>query len=386
MSEVKPFTVNVPAEVLDDLRRRLANTRWPDQIVGSGWDYGTDIDYLRSLVDYWQNSFDWRDVERKINEFPQYTTLIDGQNIHFLHARSRVPGARPLILLHGWPGSPLEFLKLIGPLTDPVAHGGRSEDAFHVIVPSLPGFAFSGPTADRGWHEGRIADALSRLMETIGYSSFFVHGGDYGSLVASQLASRHPDQVRALHLTLIVVGGLPADDGDPTPEERALAAELTNHVQRETGYIALQATKPQTVAYSLVDSPVGLAAWIVEKLKAWTDNGGDLESVVSRDEMLANITTYWVTATGGSSVRLYFETAAAGMMGVPPTRNDIPVSVAVFPRELYRTSRRIAEYHYNVVRWTQHPVGGHFAALEQPDLLILDLRASFADQGDAARS
>ncbi|TAP39158.1 epoxide hydrolase family protein [Arthrobacter sp. S39] len=376
MMEFTPFSVKVSDEVLTDLDRRLASTRWPDAIPGTGWTYGTDLGYLQELIAYWKDQFDWRSFEVRFNKFPQFTTMIDGQRMHFIHVKSPVPDAKPLLLLHGWPSSPLEFLKVIGPLSNPAAHGGRDEDAFDLVIPSLPGFAFSGPTNDAGWHPGRIADAFAELMTGLGYDYFFAHGGDFGSVLAGQLALRHPDRVSGLHVTFLVTGGLRPEDGDPTPEEAQLADDQAVYNMVETGYLALQASKPQTIAYSLVDSPVGLAAWIVEKLNTWTDNGGDLETVLSKDEILANIMTYWVTATGGSSGRLYFETAVAGMMGPSAKRVEAPVAVAIFPHELYRATRRVAEHHYNVVRWTPQAKGGHFPALEQPEFLATDIRDS----------
>jgi microsomal epoxide hydrolase len=376
--DLSPFEIHVPDGVLDDLKYRLEHARWPEQITGTGWESGTDSEFLRELVEYWRTTFDWRAVESRLNSYPQFTVTVDEQNVHFVHARSAEPEARPLLLLHGWPGSPLEFLDVVDRLIDPVSHGGRPEDAFHVVVPSLPGFAFSGPTTARGWHEGRIAEAMHTVMTLAGYDSYYVHGGDYGSLVASQLSSRYPDNVLGLHLTMIVCGPLPTAAGEMTEEESILIADQQVHNQAETGYIAIQATKPQTLAYALEDSPVGLAAWIVEKLRAWSDNDGNLNAVISHDEILANVTTYWVTRTAGSSIRLYHESAVAGLIGVPPTPNTVPVSVAVFPKELYRSTRRIAEHYYNIVRWTPQPAGGHFAGLEQPTLLADDITASFA--------
>lgn len=376
--DFSPFSVSVRDSVLDDLRARLAHTRWPDQISGAGWSYGSDLQYMQGLCDYWASSFDWRASERRLNEFPQFTTTIDGQRIHFIHVRSPESNARPLLLLHGWPSSVLEFMKIIGPLSDPVAHGGTADQAFDVIVPSLPGFGWSGQTTERGWHAKRIADAFAELMSGLGYGTFSIHGGDYGAVVAGLLGADHTHRIEALHLTFLVTGGLKPEDGEPTAEERQLFEVQRVYNATETAYISMQSTKPQTIAYALADSPVALAAWIVEKFNAWTDNEGDLESAISTDEILANITTYWVTGTGGSSARLYFESAAAGFRGPNSLRLAVPTSVAVFPKEPYRTSRRIAEHHYNVVRWTEMPRGGHFPASEQPELLIADIRSSLA--------
>ncbi|NKX56563.1 epoxide hydrolase family protein [Arthrobacter mobilis] len=376
-----PFTVNVPQAELDDLRSRIAATRWPDQIPESGWNYGANIDFVRELLEYWANGFDWRKTEAELNAWPQYTTTIDGQKIHFIHVRSPHKGARPLVLLHGWPSTTTEFSKVIGPLSDPVSHGGNAEDAFDIVVPSLPGFGWSGPTREPGWHPGRIADAFAELLEGLGYDHYFVHGGDYGAVVAGQLALRHPERVTAIHLTFLVTGGRRPEDGEATPEEARLEADQAIYNATETGYLAIQATKPQSLAYGLNDSPAGLAAWIVEKFNSWTDNGGDLESVLTKDELLANITTYWLTQTAGSAARLYYETAAGGMMGPSAERVETPTYVAVFPKELYRTTRRIAEHHYNVQRWTEQPRGGHFAASEQPELLVDDIRSALRTVG-----
>jgi microsomal epoxide hydrolase len=375
--DIRPFRISASDAELADLHERLRRTRWPDAIPGSGWAYGTDLEYLKDLCGYWLSSFDWRDAERRLNEFPQYTTEIDGQQLHFIHARSPRDDARPLLLLHGWPGSVVEFMHVMGPLTDPESHGGAAGDAFHVVAPSLPGFGWSGPTREAGWHPGRISDAFAALMTELGYDRFYCQGGDYGSLISSQLALRLPERVRAIHITFVLAP--PVGPGDPgvTPEELALMSEQELYNLTETAYVALQSTKPQSIAYSLVDSPVALAAWITEKFHAWTDNDGRIESAVSRDDLLANITAYWLTATGGSSGRLYFETAAAGFMGPSTRRVEVPVAVAVFPRELYRVSRRMAEGQYNVVRWSEQPKGGHFAALEVPGLLVEDIRTAF---------
>lgn len=377
--EISPYTVAVPDAVLVDLHNRLVNTRWPDSVPNAGWGYGASLEYMQELVAYWRDEFDWRAFEARLNTFPQFTASIDGQSVHFIHVKSPAPNAVPLLLLHGWPSSPGEFLKLIDPLTDPAAHGGRVEDAVDLIIPSLPGFGFSGPTTEAGWHPARMADALAELMTELGYERFFAHGGDWGSVVASQLALRHEERVGGLHLTFLMTSGLRPEDGDPTEEEAQLASDQEMYSLTETGYLALHASKPQTIAFSLVDSPVGLAAWIVEKLNKWTDNDGDLESVLTKDEILSNITTYWVTATGGSSGRLYFETAVAGMMGPAAERVEAPVAVAIFPKELYRSTRRIAEHSYNVVRWTPQQKGGHFPALEQSELLITDIRNSLRE-------
>lgn len=375
--DLTPFRVETPDDDLDDLRRRVAATRWPDQIPGSGWDYGTDGEYLKELCAYWASKFDWRRVEDDLNQWPQFLTTIDGQRIHFIHARSPEPGATPLLLVHGWPGSVLEFMKIIRPLTDPVAHGGSAEDAFHVVCPSLPGYGWSGPTREQGWETSRMAAAFVELMKGLGYSRFAAQGGDWGSGIAVRLASDFPDNMIGIHVNMVMTSGPRPEDGEPTAEETELLAETTRYSPAEEGYIAIQSTKPQTIAYALNDSPAGLASWIVEKLRKWTDCDGDVESVLSRDEILAGVTAYWLTQTAGSSARLYYEAFKA--MTSPPlaTRIEVPVGCAIFPRELYQASRRWAERHYNVQRWTRMSRGGHFAAMEQPDALVGEIRAFF---------
>jgi microsomal epoxide hydrolase len=378
--DFQPFRVAVADDVLEDLRRRLRQTRWPDQIPGSGWNYGTDLEYLRELCLYWEAKYDWRAFEAAFNAWPQFTTTVDGQRIHFIHAWSPHQGARPLLLLHGWPSSPLEFLKVLGPLTDPAAYGGDPADAFHVIAPSMPGYGWSGPTTEPGWAMARVAAAFTALLDGLGYPRFAVHGGDWGSPIATEIARTVPERLLGLHLTMLVTGGLRPEDGEPTEEEKALMAAQEVYNAAEQAYLVLQATKPQTLAYGLSDSPAGLASWIVEKLRTWTDCGGHVESVFSKDEILAWITTYWVTGTAGSSARLYFETARAGQMSPPAERVEVPTGIAVFPKELYRTTRRVAEHHYNVVRWAELPRGGHFAAAEQPGLLVEELRQFYRGQ------
>ncbi|MEU1956700.1 epoxide hydrolase family protein [Nocardia rhamnosiphila] len=375
---IEPFSVVVDDAELKDLRHRLAQTRWPEPVEGAGWSTGTDVGYLRDLCEYWEKEYDWRRTEAELNRWPQFTTQVDGQRIHFLHVRSSVPGARPLMLLHGWPSSVLEFSKVIAPLIDPVAHGGDAADAFHVVVPSLPGYGWSGPTTKPGWDVDRIAAAMTVVMERLGYDSYGLLGGDWGSPIASRMTLATPDRVSGLYLTLVSVPPVPPED-DPTPEEQRLAAEFEQYAAAETGYIAIQATKPQSLAFGLTDSPAGLAAWIVEKLHAWTDCDGDLESVLSRDDILGNITTYWLTGTAGSSIRLYREAILAGSAGPVDKYVDVRTGVGVFPKELYRASRRQVERLYNVRRWTEMDRGGHFAALEQPELFIGDVRAFFRE-------
>ena len=379
--ETTPFRIEVPDADLEDLRRRVAATRWPDQLPGSGWTYGTDIHVLRPLAEHWIDGYDWRAHEARLNAFPQFTTTIDGQRIHFLHVRSPEPGALPLVLTHGWPGSICEFTELIGPLTDPVAHGGSAEDAFHVVVPSLPGYGFSGPTVEPGWDVRRTAGAFVELMAGLGYDRYGAQGGDWGSMVTRHIADLDPQHVVGVHVNMIVATppGEPDDLADLTPREDAGLARMQDYLTTGSGYVAIQSTKPQTLAYGLVDSPVALLSWILEKFWAWTDNDGDVESAVPRDELLTNVSVYWFTGTGGSSARMYYESLRSGAAMTPPT-TEVPLGVANFPKEIVVTRRRWVERSNDLVHWSELDRGGHFAALEEPDLLLVDVRAFFRDR------
>ena len=376
MTAFEPFEAAVPATVLDDLRDRLVRTRWPDQVRGTGWDLGTDRSYLTELCDYWRTAFDWRAAEAKFNRWPQFMTTIEGESVHVLHARSPEPDAMPLLLCHGWPGSVVEFLDLLGPLTNPAAHGGDPADAFHVVAPSLPGFGFSGPTRRLGMDGGRTAAILAEVMTGLGYDRFAVQGGDLGANAATHLAGSRPDLVVAMHLNLLVT--FPPDPLQPTAGLRgadvAKAERRVWFATRECGYQAIQSTKPQTVAYGLNDSPAGLAAWIVEKFRTWSDCDGDVERRFTKDELLTNVTLYWVTGTIGSSMRHYYELLHPDRASAPPVVT-VPTAYAEFPAEVYPSPRPWADVFYkNLVRWTTMPSGGHFAALEEPELLIEDVR------------
>jgi len=375
---IEPFRVDVPDDVLDDLRARLARTRLPNQVDGAGWDQGTELGYLQELLVYWRDEFDWRAQEARLNAFDQYLTEIEGQRIHFVHHRSPEPNAVPLLVSHGWPGSVVEFLDVIGPLTDPRAHGGDPADAFHVIAPSLPGFAFSGPTHERGWHPRRIAGAYVQLTAALGYDRYGVQGGDWGSIVGACVADLDPDHVAGLHLNFITV---------PKPED-AKVEDLTDGERRAlgaqsewrttgAGYQEIQGTKPQSLGYGLEDSPAGLAAWIVEKFGAWSDGAPYPEASFTRDQLLTNITTYWVTATATSSARIYYEMRQIGRGALPQAYVAVPTGIANFPGEVTRTPRAWAEHRYNVTHWTNHDRGGHFAAMQVPDLFVDDVRAFF---------
>jgi len=370
---IEEFRIDIPQADLDDLRDRLGRTRWPDQLPGVGWDYGIALDDVRELAEYWRTGYDWRVHERRLNSFPQFTTEIDGQVVHFLHVRSAAPGAMPLIMTHGWPGSVVEFMEIIGPLTDPGAHGGDPGDAFHMVVPSIPGFGFSGPTRERGWNVTRVARAWDSLMGRLGYQRYGAQGGDWGSAISRELGVIVPERMIGVHLNMLspyVSGDLPADLSD---SDRARVERLRRFRLAGSGYSAIQSTRPQTVGYGLTDSPAGQLGWIAEKFGEWTDGG---LSAVDRDQMLTNISVYWLTRTAGSSARLYYEAARSRASG-PPAPSTAPTGVAVFPEEIAAPVRRLAEQTNNIVHWSEFDRGGHFAAMEEPDLLIGDIREFF---------
>lgn len=367
---IDPFTASVADDVLADLAERLRHTRWPDQIARTAWEYGTDLDYLQDLVGYWADGFDWRAVETRINGWPQGRATIDGQTIHFIHARSDATDALPLLVLHGWPGSIIEMLGVIEPL----------RESFHVVCASLPGFGFSGPTSAGGWHPRRIAAAMVELMERLGYPRFGTLGGDWGATVSNYIGLDFPEHLYGLYLTMVAAGPPEGSDGSELREnEKEWVAANAAFFAEESGYLQIQATRPQTLAYGLTDSPAGLAAWIVEKLRAWSDCGGDLESAISRDDILANITLYWVTGTANSAARIYLEAMRAGQLAPIASRIDVPTGCAIFPKETVRSPRAWAEQAWDVRRWTEMSRGGHFAALEVPDLLVPDVRAFYRD-------
>jgi len=371
---VVPFKAHIPEEVLADLRHRLAQTKWPDQLPGTTWEHGTDIATLRKLADYWAKGYDWRVQEARINRLEQFTTEIDGQRIHFIHQRSPRPDAISLLLLHGWPGSIVEFLTLIEPLTTPK---DSNTPAFHVIIPSLPGVGFSGPTKSPGWDTQRMARGFVVLMDRLGYSRYGIQGGDWGSLIARRMAVQAPKSVIGLHLNFLPV---------PPPSPAALA-QLSEVERRrfmgfqdgdEFAYFKLQESSPQTIAYALTDSPAGWLAWTAGKFRAFSDNNGDFLTAVNRDAFFTNITLYWVTGTVGSSMRIYREEKLAGPNSSQLPRIETPVAYAVFPKEAIASPQRWIDRTYNVVQRTEMPKGGHFAALEQPDLLVKDVRMFFA--------
>ena len=377
---ITPFRIDVPQAALDDLAARLANTRWPVQLPGEQWSKGVPVDYLRELADHWRHGFDWRAQEARINEYPQFITEIDGQQIHFLHIRSAEPAATPLLLLHGWPGSFAEFLDVIGPLTDPRAHGGDAADAFHLVIPSLPGFGFSGQLSGPGWNSKRMAAALAELMARLGYARYGAQGGDYGAFVAPDLGRVDPEHVIGVHVNAATMGFIPwgeiADDelATFTDTEKARLARMQHFLAEGNGYFQIQATRPQTLSYGLTDSPVGQLAWIVEKFKEWTNSEFAVpEEAIGRDRILTDVTIYWLTGTAGSAANMYYESTHVQDWPAPST---VPTGVAVFAEDI--AIRRYAEQGQRIVHWTDFQTGGHFAALETPDLLVRDVVAFFA--------
>ncbi|HTZ92834.1 MAG TPA: epoxide hydrolase [Streptosporangiaceae bacterium] len=373
-AEIIPFRIEIPEADVDDLRERLRRTRWPDAETVDDWSQGIPLSYTRDLCQYWLERYDWRACEASLNRFPQFRTSIDGLDIHFLHVRSPQADALPLVMTHGWPGSIIEFRKVIGPLTDPVAHGGDAADAFHVVCPSLPGFGFSGKPAMPGWGIEHIADAWAQLMTRLGYPRYGAQGGDWGSGVTVQLGVRHPDDLAGIHLNMAGARPDPATMNDLTEQEKDALAAMKHYQDWDSGYSKQQSTRPQTVGYGLVDSPAGLCAWIVEKFWSWTDSDGDPANVLTRDEMLDNVMLYWLPGTGASSARLYWESFGKLLGGTV----QVPVGCSIFPKEIVRPSRRWAEKAYPDLRyWNELPKGGHFAAFEQPATFVDEVRAAF---------
>jgi pimeloyl-ACP methyl ester carboxylesterase len=375
-SKISPYRIDIPQGALDDLRDRLGRTRWPDELPGVGWDLGVPLDYLKGLAEYWATTYDWRGQEKAMNEFAQFTTVIDDQNVHFLHMRSPEPEALPLLITHGWPGSIAEFLDIISPLADPAAHGGDPADAFHVIAPSIPGFGFSGPTHESGWNTVRVAHAWAELMRRLGYERYGAQGGDTGALVSPELGRIDSEHVAGIHVNNLLTfpSGQPDELNDLSDSDQK-RLELMQRWQNElSGYAILQSTRPQTLAYALTDSPAGQLAWIVEKFKDWTDPAAELpEDAVDRDRLLTDISIYWLTETAGSSARLYYEGARSWGQANQPS--GVPTGVAVFPMDV--TIRPIAEREHNIVHWSEFDRGGHFAAMEAPGLLVADIREFF---------
>jgi pimeloyl-ACP methyl ester carboxylesterase len=366
---ITPIRIDIPQVDLDDLRDRLAHTRWPGELPDAAWDYGVPGGYLQELVDYWRTDYEWRDHEATLNAIPQFTTVIDGAKVHFLHVRSPEPNALPLILTHGWPGSIVEFLDVIDPLVDPCAHGADPADAFHLVIPSIPDYGLSGPTGEPGWNVRRIAMAWAELMRRLGYDRYGAQGGDWGSVISRELATVAPDRVLGVHLNYLpTISAAPPDD--LSEEDRARLARAKSYLAHPAGYMVMQSTRPQTLAYGLTDSPVGQLAWLADKFHDWTDPSLPIE----RDRLLTNVMLYWLTGTAGSSSRLHYESSAR--RGTPPSC-PVPMGVAVFAHDIVLPVRRLAERQYDILQWSEFDRGGHFAAMEVPDLFVGDVRAFF---------
>ena len=377
---VQPYKIEIPDSVLDELKSRLERTRWPDELPGTGWDYGSNLDYVKELVEYWRTKFDWHAQEKLINSFSHFKSEVDGLNIHFIHEKGKGPNPMPLVITHGWPGTFFEMYKVIPMLSDPASHGGDPADAFDVVAPSMPGYGFSDATDKRGLSVLSIGDLWAKLMsENLGYQRFAAQGGDWGARVTAKLGLSHGDKVIGIHTT---------STSSPTPyqgpgtrelseAEKAMLAQRVQWLADEGGYSHIQATKPQTLSYGLNDSPAGLAAWIVEKYRTWSDCGGDVESRFTKDELLTTITIYWVTQSINSSTRLYYESFFQAWDLAKDEKIQVPVAIASFPRENSVPLREWAERSFNIQQWTDMPSGGHFAALEEPDRLVEDIRKFF---------
>jgi pimeloyl-ACP methyl ester carboxylesterase len=372
--EIQPYKIHVSDTELDDLKRRLRSTRWPDAQTVGDWSQGIPLDYVQKICAYWAREYDWRKAETRLNALPQFRTDLDGVGIHFLHIRSRHEDALPLVLTHGWPGSIVEFLKVIPALADPTQHGGEPGDAFHVVCPSLPGYGFSDKPKKNGWSVEKIARAWSELMLRLGYQRYYAQGGDWGAAVTTAIALEDPDHCHGIHVNMPIVRPDPATMGSLTEEEKDGLAGFQHYQDWDSGYSKQQSTRPQTLGFGLADSPAGQAAWIIEKFWAWTDCNGNPENALTRDEMLDDVMMYWLPNAAASSARLYWE--SFNKSNSEPVR--IPVGLSVFPKEIFRVSRRWAEKRYpNLVYWNRLDRGGHFAAFEQPELFVRELRACF---------
>ncbi|MCA3578300.1 MAG: epoxide hydrolase [Bradyrhizobium sp.] len=372
---ISPFRIAVSDDVLEDLRTRLRRTRWPEAELVDDWSQGAPLQWIKDVCQYWAETYDWRQREARLNRFSQFTTEIDGLDIHFIHVRSKHPEARPLIITHGWPGSVVEFHKVIEPLTDPTAHGGSAADAFHVVCPSLPGFGFSAKPTETGWGVDRITSAWAVLMQRLGYTSYFAQGGDWGSAVTTAIGGQDAAHCGGIHITL-AMSTRPNVEGQPTPEETRALNGIKYYADWDSGYSKQQSTRPQTLGYGLTDSPSGQAAWILEKFWAWTDCDGHPENILSRDELLDNVMLYWVTETATSSARLYWESFGPGKR--TPHKVSVPTGVAVFPKEIVTPVRKWMETNFtNIQHWSEMPKGGHFSAFEQPELFVGEVREFF---------
>jgi pimeloyl-ACP methyl ester carboxylesterase len=374
IDSVNPFRIAVPDAELDDLRRRLRATRWPEREVVDDWSQGIPLAYVQEVCAYWAEKYDWRAREERLNRWPQFRTQIDGLGIHFVHARSPHAHALPLVLTHGWPGSIVEFQKVIGPLVDPAAHGGDARDAFHVVCPSLPGYGFSDKPTRPGWNVEHIGRAWGALMQRLGYTRYVAQGGDWGAMVTTATGLQDREHCAAIHLNMVIAPPDPATMADLSEVEKSALAGMQHYGDWDSGYSKQQSTRPQTLGYGLTDSPAGQAAWILEKFWSWTDSHGHPENVLSRDELLDNVMLYWLPRNAASSARLYWESFRQPSLSEVP----IPCGASIFPKEIFRASRRWAEKRFtNLIHWNELPRGGHFAAFEQPELYLEEVRTCF---------
>lgn len=375
MSDISPFVISISDQQITDLNNRIANTRWPDAETAADWNQGVPLAYVKELVQYWGEQYDQQRLANRLNAFDNFKTNLLGLNIHFMHIRSSNPNARPLLLTHGWPGSVVEFLKVIGPLTEPQEHGGKADDAFHLVIPSLPGYGFSDKPQATGWGVEKIAEAWSALMARLGYSQYFAQGGDWGSVITSYIARQDPEHCLGIHINMGIVAPDPNAE-NLTANELSIMAGWKYYQDWDSGYSKQQATRPQTLGYGLVDSPSGQAAWIVEKFYQWMDCDGHPENIVSRDELLDNIMVYWLTGSGASSARLYWESFGGGEGREQPV--SIPMGATISTKDIFRTSERFASRVFtNIVYWKDKEEGGHFAAFEQPNAFVSELRECF---------
>ena len=375
MSDIDPFTISISDEQVNDLKNRISNTRWPDAQTTGDWNQGVPLAYVKELVQYWGEQYDHQRLAKRLNAFANHKTDLLGLGIHFMHIRSSNPNARPLLLTHGWPGSVVEFLNVIGPLTEPQEHGGNPQDAFHLVIPSLPGYGFSDKPTETGWGVEKTADAWAALMARLGYSQYFAQGGDWGAVVTSHVGRRDPDHCLGIHLNMVTVPP-DASASDLTEIELSALAGWQFYQEWDSGYSKQQATRPQTLGYGLVDSPSGQAAWIVEKFYQWMDCNGHPENVVSRDELLDDIMVYWLNGAGASSARLYWESFGGAAGNAAPV--NVPMGASIFPKEIFRTSQRFASAVYqNIVFWRDKDSGGHFAAFEQPKVFVQEVQDCF---------
>ena len=372
---VQPFSLDIPDTDLEDLRSRLSNMRLPEKETVDDWSQGIPQNYVREIGEYWKSNYNWREREAMFNRFPQYTTELDGLDIHFMHIESKVKSARPLVLTHGWPGSIVEFMQVIEPLTNPTDHGGSDKDAFHLVIPSLPGFGFSGKPQMTGWGVSKVAKEWVELMKRLGYDKFFAQGGDWGAGVSTELAADHSDSCVGMHTNMATVGPDRDTLDNPLPIEEEAMRGSQFYQEWDSGYSKQQSTRPQTLGYGLVDSPIGQAAWVLEKFYQWTDCDGHPENAISRDRLLDNVMFYWLPGCGASSGRIYWESFGRGGSRNPV---EVPSGVSVFPKEIFKVSERWAKRRYKDLRYyNQLDKGGHFAAFEQPELFVAELRACF---------